>query len=142
MRRAVVFSERPRAVGQILCNSDSVFSASLQLQCDKREITVHVGGEFILFCKYDTRQFLYNRKYWCRGGSRDTCVILVDSEHLHRTGGSCQVLDAGRRGLFVKAKGLRFNDAGAYWVGIDKIYSDVMIFVNVVVTEGKSETCF
>lgn len=45
-------------------------------------------------------------------------------------------MDAGRRGLFVKVRELRFDDAGVYWVGIDKIYADIMTWIKVVVTEG------
>uniref|UniRef100_A0A4W6FKE7 Immunoglobulin V-set domain-containing protein n=1 Tax=Lates calcarifer TaxID=8187 RepID=A0A4W6FKE7_LATCA len=90
-------------------------SASLQLQCDKREITAHIGGEFVLVCKYDTNRYLFSKKYWCRGESRNTCEILI----------------AGRRGLFVKVTSLQFDDTGAYWVGIDKIYADIMTSVNV-----------
>ncbi|XP_040007665.1 uncharacterized protein LOC120803355 [Xiphias gladius] len=112
-----------------------LFHASLQLQCDKREIRAHIGGEFILFCKYDTNQFLYSKKYWCRGGSRHTCEIVVDSEHVVETRHRSHVIDSGRRGLFVKVTGLRFDDAGVYWLGIDKIYADIMTLVKVVVTE-------
>nr|XP_046251879.1 polymeric immunoglobulin receptor-like [Scatophagus argus] len=114
-----------------------LFQASLQLRCDKRKITAHIGGEFILICTYDTNPFRYSKKYWCRGDSGDTCQIVVDSEgrtkskNTHRS----HIVDAGRRGLFVKVTGLQFDDAGTYWVGIDKIYADIMTSVNVVVTQ-------
>uniref|UniRef100_A0A3Q0S1D9 Immunoglobulin V-set domain-containing protein n=1 Tax=Amphilophus citrinellus TaxID=61819 RepID=A0A3Q0S1D9_AMPCI len=100
-------------------------SASLQLQCDKREITAHIGGEFILKCNYDTNSFRYSKKYWCRGNSRSTCESLAHSENVQNTHKS-QVIDLVRRGLFVKVTNLQFGDAGMYWVGIDKIYSDIM----------------
>ncbi|XP_044066551.1 uncharacterized protein LOC122882820 [Siniperca chuatsi] len=114
-----------------------LFHASLQLQCDKGQITAHIGGEFVFICKYDTNRFLYNKKYWCRGDSRSTCEILVDSEggaktkNTHRS----QIIDAGKRGLFVKVTNLQFDDTGVYWIGIDKIYADIMTSVNVVITE-------
>ncbi|XP_051805153.1 uncharacterized protein LOC110951913 [Acanthochromis polyacanthus] len=114
-----------------------LFHASLQLQCDKGDIRAHIGGEFILICTYDTNQFLYSKKYWCRGDSRNTCEILVDSKsaaktkNTHRT----QIIDARTRGLFVKVTNLQFDDSGVYWVGIDKIYADIMTSVSVVVTQ-------
>ncbi|XP_039460088.1 uncharacterized protein LOC116321963 [Oreochromis aureus] len=111
-----------------------LFQASLQLECDKREITAHVGGEFILKCKYGINNFLYSKKYWCRGPSRSNCEIVADSENSRNTHRS-QVIDLNRRGLFVKVTNLRFDDAGAYWVGIDKIYADIMTQVKVIITE-------
>lgn len=119
---------------------DSPLSVSLQLQCDQRQITARVGGEFILFCKYDANSYRYNKKYWCQGDSRSTCQILVDSESGSKTTNTHRsyILDAGRRGLFVKVTGLQFNDAGLYWVGIDKIYADIMSSIKVVITEGKN----
>uniref|UniRef100_A0A3P8QTZ8 Uncharacterized protein n=1 Tax=Astatotilapia calliptera TaxID=8154 RepID=A0A3P8QTZ8_ASTCA len=111
-----------------------LFQASLQLECDK-EITAHVGGEFILKCKYGINHFLYSKKYWCRGPSRSNCEIVADSENSRNTHRS-QVIDLNRRGLFVKVTNLRFDDAGAYWVGIDKIYADIMTQVKVIITEA------
>uniref|UniRef100_A0A3Q1FML1 Immunoglobulin V-set domain-containing protein n=1 Tax=Acanthochromis polyacanthus TaxID=80966 RepID=A0A3Q1FML1_9TELE len=120
------------------CMTPIVF---LQLQCNKGDIRAHIGGEFILICTYDTNRFLYSKKYWCRGDSKNTCEILVDSEsaaktkNTHRT----QIIDARRRGLFVKVTNLQFDDSGVYWVGIDKIYADIMTSVSVVVTQGKNK---
>uniref|UniRef100_A0A3B4A9A1 Immunoglobulin V-set domain-containing protein n=1 Tax=Periophthalmus magnuspinnatus TaxID=409849 RepID=A0A3B4A9A1_9GOBI len=110
------------------------FFLSLQLKCDRTQITVHVGGEFVLCCTYNTDNFLFSKKYWCRGSSHRTCEVLADSET--KTRQRWTVADATRRGLFIKVTGLRFEDAGMYWVGIDKIYADVMTSVEVVVTEG------
>lgn len=112
-------------------------SASLQLQCDKTKITTHIGGGFILSCSYDTGRFLYSKKYWCRGDSRSTCGILVDSEHVGQTSQRFQIIDGRKRGLFVKGTNLQYDDSGLYWVGIDKIYSDIMTLIDVSVTEGK-----
>lgn len=116
----------------------SSFLATIQLSCDPAHITAHVGGEFILWCKSDTNHFLFSKKYWCRGESHSTCEILVDSEgHAEsRVTHRSYVVDARRRGLFVKVKNLQFDDTGVYWVGIDKIYANIMTSVKVVVTEG------
>ncbi|XP_045911452.1 uncharacterized protein LOC123974661 [Micropterus dolomieu] len=121
-----------------------VFHASLQLQCDKGQITAHIGGEFIVYCKYDAARYLFSKKYWCRGDSRSTCEILVDSDGGTKTMNTQRslIIDQGRRGLFVKVSELQFDDAGVYWVGIDKIYADLMTSVHVAVTEGKNITCF
>lgn len=110
------------------------FSVSLQLQCDKTEITAHVGDEFILRCTYDTTRWLYSKKYWCRGESRSSCEVLVDSE---QAGRRSHIYDAGRRGLYVKVTDVQLVDSGVFWVGIDKIYADIMTSVRVVITEGK-----
>ncbi|KAM3617312.1 uncharacterized protein V6R79_004658 [Siganus canaliculatus] len=109
-----------------------LFHGSLQLQCDKRQVTAHVGGEFIVICKYEYR-YLYSKKYWCKGDSRSTCVILVDSEG--KNAQRFSLVDAGRGGLIVKGVGLQMADAGMYWIGIDKIYADIMTSVKVVITE-------
>ncbi|XP_074536750.1 uncharacterized protein LOC141798796 [Halichoeres trimaculatus] len=113
------------------------FQASLQLQCSNKQITAHVGGEFVLSCKYDTSHYLLSKKYWCRGESRKTCEVLVDSEGRTNTGSThrSRVIDARKRGLYVKVTQLRFEDAGVYWVGIDKMNADVMTSVKVVITQ-------
>lgn len=117
---------------------DAFLSASLQLHCDPAQITAQVGGEFLLICTYDTSRYRFSKKYLCRGDSRHECHILVDSEnpakniHTHRS----HIIDANRRGLFVKVTQLQFDDAGAYWVGIDKIYADIMVPIKVAITEG------
>ncbi|KAK1898554.1 CMRF35-like molecule 2 [Dissostichus eleginoides] len=51
--------------------------ASLQLQCDKKQITAPLGSDFLLSCSYENQ--LLSNKYWCRGESRTTCEVLVDS---------------------------------------------------------------
>ncbi|KAF0035887.1 hypothetical protein F2P81_011199 [Scophthalmus maximus] len=134
VRRIILISRRSSALSRFsliaLC-----LSASLQLQCDKGQIAAHIGGEFILSCKYDTNHFLFSKKYWCRGDSRGTCEILADSEHVKKNSGRFLVLDARRKGLFVKVTGLQLDDTGVYWVGIDKIYADIMTSVNVFITE-------
>ncbi|KAK7884135.1 hypothetical protein WMY93_027258 [Mugilogobius chulae] len=106
---------------------------SFQLKCDKTRITAHVGGELFLACHYNTNTYLYSKKYWCRGSSRYNCETVADSEA--KTHPRTTVFDAQRRGLYIKVTGLRFEDAGTYWVGIDKAYADVMTQVEVVVTE-------
>uniref|UniRef100_A0A4W5LBY3 Ig-like domain-containing protein n=1 Tax=Hucho hucho TaxID=62062 RepID=A0A4W5LBY3_9TELE len=109
---------------------------SVQLQCDKTVIQANVGSGFNLVCQYQTNKYLFSKKYWCRGESRSTCVILMDSDHLtngelrHRS----QIIDAQRRGLVIIMTELKLDDTGVYWVGIDKIYADIMTSINLIVT--------
>lgn len=60
----------------------------------------------------------------------------MDSERNQKSRGSA-IVDAGRRGLYVKVTNLQLHDTGVYWVGIDKMYADIMASVSVVITEGK-----
>lgn len=65
----------------------------------------------------------------------------MDSDNIVRSKtGRVYVVDLWKRGLFVKVTGLRFEDTGEYWVGIDKVHSDVMTPIKVVVTEGENKT--
>lgn len=117
------------------------YSESFQLQCHPQTITAHIGGEFVILCKYDTNLFLFSKKYWCQGESKFTCEILVDSDnHVRSKTGRVYVVDLRKSGLFVKVTGLRFEDTGKYWVGIDKIHADIMTPIKVVISEGENKT--
>ncbi|KAJ4920721.1 hypothetical protein JOQ06_022551 [Pogonophryne albipinna] len=115
-----------------------VFTASLQLQCDKKHITAPLGSDFLLSCRYENQ--LLSNKYWCRGESRRTCEVLVDSEGKTRST-RVHIVDARSRGLFVRVLDLQKGDSGVYWVGIDRPYADIMTSVRVVVTEGENTHC-
>uniref|UniRef100_A0A3B3CL25 Immunoglobulin V-set domain-containing protein n=1 Tax=Oryzias melastigma TaxID=30732 RepID=A0A3B3CL25_ORYME len=106
------------------------------LRCDRRTIIAHVGGEFLLTCTFEN-SFYFNKKYWCRGASRDSCEILADSEGVARTKYThrSHVVDYQKR-VFVKVTNLQIDDSGEYWVGIDKVYSDIMVSVTLHVTQG------
>lgn len=115
----------------------SCLSESLQLQCDKKHITAHVGGELNLICNYDPNLFRYSKKYWCKGHSRSTCTILVDSDS--KTDNAHRSHIEVRSGLLrVKVKDLTLHDGGVYWVGIDKMYADIMTSIDVIITDGKN----
>lgn len=49
-----------------------------------------------------------------------------------------QIIDAVSRGLTVHVRDLQLDDTGTYWVGIDKIYADVMLRIQVIVRNGKT----
>ncbi|XP_041655820.1 uncharacterized protein LOC121517830 isoform X2 [Cheilinus undulatus] len=114
-----------------------LFHESLPLRCDTNQITAHFAGEFILSCTYGADSYRFSKKYWCRGESRDNCEIILDSEGrakstiTHRS----RIVDAGGTKFFVKVTNLQFSDTGAYWVGIDKVYADIMTSVKVTVTD-------
>uniref|UniRef100_A0A8C6L6D2 Uncharacterized protein n=1 Tax=Nothobranchius furzeri TaxID=105023 RepID=A0A8C6L6D2_NOTFU len=88
---------------------------------------------------HESTRILDVKKYWCRGSSRRTCEVLLDSDgvtkgsYTHRS----HIVDARRRGLFVKVTQLQAKDSGEYWIGIDKIYADIMTSVTLKVTKGK-----
>uniref|UniRef100_A0A3Q2ZRH2 Immunoglobulin V-set domain-containing protein n=1 Tax=Kryptolebias marmoratus TaxID=37003 RepID=A0A3Q2ZRH2_KRYMA len=122
------------------CSWNSVFCRCF-LQCDKKKITAHIGEEFVLVCKYDSSRYLVSKKYWCRGSSRNSCQILMDTDGIAKSAKS-QIFDNNRNGLFVKVTNLQIEDSDVYWIGIDKIYSDIMVSVNLVVTKGKMKQIF
>lgn len=62
---------------------------------------------------------------------------MMDSDGRVNAAHRSHIIDARRRGLYVKITDLQLDDTGLYWVGIDKIYADIMVSVNVVVTHGK-----
>uniref|UniRef100_A0A8C6SA74 Immunoglobulin V-set domain-containing protein n=1 Tax=Neogobius melanostomus TaxID=47308 RepID=A0A8C6SA74_9GOBI len=107
-----------------------------------RHVTAPVGGEILVSCSYNTNQFLFSKKYWCRGSPRHSCEIVAHSETVTKTPQRSTVLDARNRGLYIKMTGLRLEDSETYWVGIDKVYADIMTSVEVVVTEGTCLSCF
>ncbi|XP_038143362.1 uncharacterized protein LOC119785044 [Cyprinodon tularosa] len=111
--------------------------SSLQLQCDKREIRAYTGDEFMIVCKYDHARFLFSKKYLCRGESKNTCKILRDTDDVAKTQSTNRVsiIDRHRAGFIVKVTNLQTEDSDFYWIGIDKIYADIMILVKVIVTE-------
>ena len=113
------------------------FAVSVQLQCDRRQIKATIGEELTIDCSYDTR-YRYNRKYWCRGSSRKTCEVLSDSVKTQSK--HFRILHYRSRRLFVEIRALRLEDTGVYWVGINTDYADIMVSVDIEVTEGKNHT--
>ncbi|XP_034152031.1 uncharacterized protein LOC109616418 [Esox lucius] len=64
------------------------------------------------------------------------CTVLMDSEGFSSTEirHRCQMIDAGPRGIHIIITNLKLEDTGAYWVGIDKIYADIMTYIHLIVT--------
>ncbi|XP_062872149.1 regulator of complement activation group 2 gene 1 [Trichomycterus rosablanca] len=116
-----------------------IVQVGAQLRCDKTIIHATVGREFNVICKYDARQFLFSKKYWCLGESRSTCEILMDTDGFITPSirNRAKIIDAGVRGFYIFIRVLQFEDTGIYWAGIDKIYADIMLKIQVHVTDGK-----
>ncbi|KAA0707136.1 hypothetical protein E1301_Tti002457 [Triplophysa tibetana] len=108
---------------------------SVQLQCDKTIIQGTIGNTFSIVCTYKTNQFRFNKKYWCAGDSRSSCKVLMDTDgfSLVNYRDRAHIIDAVSRGLTVHVKDLQSDDNGTYWVGIDKIYADIMVRIQVTV---------
>ncbi|XP_048874419.1 uncharacterized protein LOC125745516 isoform X2 [Brienomyrus brachyistius] len=121
-----------------------IFQGSLQLQCDRDEVNGIIGGVLVVICQYQTSRFLFSKKYWCLGESRSTCEILMDTNGYVRAelNNRFKIQEANRRGLLIQMADLQISDTGVYWVGIDKIYSDIMYRINIRVTEGMRSVSF
>ncbi|CAL8275413.1 unnamed protein product [Boreogadus saida] len=110
-------------------------TVSVQLQCDRRQIKATIGEELTMACSYD-QMYRYNKKYWCRGSSRRTCDVLSDSDNIVKTESKrFRILHYKSRRLFVEIRALRLEDTGVYWVGIEKPYADIMVSVDMEVTQ-------
>uniref|UniRef100_A0A8C4SL35 Immunoglobulin domain-containing protein n=1 Tax=Erpetoichthys calabaricus TaxID=27687 RepID=A0A8C4SL35_ERPCA len=109
-------------------------SGTTELQPDRAEQLVAVGGDIMVSCRYDRRMFVFNKKYWCQGESRHNCVILISTEGQTQVKqGRFSALD-NRQGLFlVRMEQIILSDAGVYWCAIDKMYADIMSAVRVTV---------
>ncbi|XP_074920745.1 CMRF35-like molecule 7 [Chelonoidis abingdonii] len=97
------------------------------------------GMSTTITCSYDRRKYMFNRKYWCHGGSRSSCDVLGDTENFVKSEykGRVVLLD-NRRGYFlVTMHQLVEEDSGMYWCGIERPYADMMTAVKLTVTEGK-----
>ncbi|XP_032178923.1 CMRF35-like molecule 1 isoform X2 [Mustela erminea] len=69
----------------------------------------------------------YN-KWWCRGENWMSCEILVKttgSEQLVKKGRASIQDNASRRTFTMTLEDLRYDDAGTYWCGIERIGSDL-----------------
>ncbi|XP_051518230.1 complement receptor type 2-like [Myxocyprinus asiaticus] len=110
---------------------------SFQLQCDKTMIQATIGSSFTIVCTYKSNQFRFSKKYWCSGHSRDTCEVLMHTDGFTHAGyrQRAKIIDRFSKGLIVFIKDLQLDDTGIYWVGIDKIYADIMLRIQVTVTK-------
>lgn len=111
-----------------------LISASVQLQCDKRHIKATIGEELNIACSFDPVH-RFNKKYWCRGSSRNTCEELAHSENVAHTESKRFRVLSYKRKIYVKMTALGLGDVGVYWVGIDRPFADIMVSVTVEVTE-------
>ncbi|XP_072552203.1 uncharacterized protein [Salminus brasiliensis] len=110
---------------------------SAYLQCDKTRIHATVGRTLNVACTYNTNQFHFNKKYWCAGESRGTCEILMDTDGFTKAElkSRARITTTGFRSFHIQVTKLQLRDTGIYWVGIDKIYADIMVKIRVEVSE-------
>ncbi|XP_063098587.1 CMRF35-like molecule 7 isoform X2 [Cavia porcellus] len=96
------------------------------------------GGSVTVQCHYSSRWKTYN-KWWCRGRRRRVCSVLV------KTRGSEQEEKSGRVSIRdnqtywsfkVTMEGLRQDDAGTYWCGIERSFTDPGVPVKLIIDPG------
>ncbi|NXW43956.1 CLM2 protein, partial [Nyctiprogne leucopyga] len=103
-----------------------------------REVSGRVGETLYLHCWYPRGYEGYN-KYWCRGGSRDSCHKVVETAGREATQqhGRVSIKDSH---IFcvvlLTMKDLSEEDAGSYWCGVEKMGRDLMELVTVRVVPG------
>uniref|UniRef100_A0A8C3RU03 Ig-like domain-containing protein n=1 Tax=Chelydra serpentina TaxID=8475 RepID=A0A8C3RU03_CHESE len=104
-----------------------------------REKTAMEGTSTTITCSYDRQRYIFNRKYWCHGGSRSSCDILGDTENFVKSEYKRRLLllDNKRGDFLVTMHQLVEDDSGIYWCGIQRPYADIMTAVKLTVTEGK-----
>ncbi|XP_066526608.1 uncharacterized protein [Hoplias malabaricus] len=121
-----------------------VSQVNAQLQCHQHMFSATVGQTINVACTYDTK-YRFSKKYLCLGESRSTCEILMDTDGFMKAEyrSRARITDAVYRGLYrglhVQMTGLQLSDTGIYWVGIDKIYADIMFMIQVKVTEVNAQ---
>ncbi|XP_034360064.1 CMRF35-like molecule 5 [Arvicanthis niloticus] len=98
-----------------------------------REVSSQEQGSLTVQCRYASAWKGYN-KYWCRGGNRKRCELLVE------TNGSKRLVKKNRVSIrddqtdfifTVTMEDLRMSDAGIYWCGIAKVGRDPVFKVSV-----------
>uniref|UniRef100_A0A8C3J8U7 Ig-like domain-containing protein n=1 Tax=Calidris pygmaea TaxID=425635 RepID=A0A8C3J8U7_9CHAR len=103
------------------------------------EVSGRVGETLSIRCWYPRGYESYN-KYWCRGGSRDSCHKVVETKgrevpwqhgrfSIKDNHVFCMVL--------LTVKNVLEVDAGSYWCGIERTGRDLMKLVTVRVVPGK-----
>lgn len=115
------------------------FPVHAHLKCDKTSIHTTVGRDINVICRFDLNNFIFSKKYWCHGESRNTCEVLMDTDGFttSRLKNKARIYQSSFQTFNILITGVQLEDTGIYWAGIDKLYADIMFRINVVVTEGK-----
>ncbi|XP_040845530.1 CMRF35-like molecule 7 isoform X2 [Ochotona curzoniae] len=107
-----------------------------------RTVTGGKQESTIVRCHYSPGLETYN-KWWCRGRIWTFCRVLVQTSGTEQevTRDRVSIRDNQKDRVFtVTMKGLRRDDAGAYWCGIEKLGVDHGAQVKVNVDPGSSNT--
>ncbi|NXK21804.1 CLM3 protein, partial [Arenaria interpres] len=105
-----------------------------------KEVSGRVGETLSIRCWYPRGYESYN-KYWCRGGNRDSCHKVVETQgrEVPRQHGRFSIND---NHIFcvvlLTVKNILEVDAGSYWCGIERTGRDLMELVTVRVVPGLS----
>ncbi|XP_014805424.1 PREDICTED: CMRF35-like molecule 3 [Calidris pugnax] len=108
------------------------------------EVSGRVGETLSIRCWYPRGYESYN-KYWCRGGSRDSCHKVVETKgrEVPWQHGRFSVSD---NHVFcvvlLTVKNILEVDAGSYWCGIERTGRDLMEVVTVRVAPVSTRTFF
>ncbi|XP_033899211.1 CMRF35-like molecule 8 isoform X1 [Acipenser ruthenus] len=115
----------------------SQVSDSLHLWADQTQEIGTVGGSLTIVCRYDRGKYVFFKKYWCHGESRNWCDTLIDTDGSVKTNynGRISIWDNRRGLLSIEMKQLSLEDTGTYWCGIDKPYADIMCAIHVKIVE-------
>ncbi|XP_038675541.1 polymeric immunoglobulin receptor-like [Scyliorhinus canicula] len=105
-----------------------------------REVNGRLGGSITINCQYNIPSNRNSEKYWCKGGRRFSCTVLMD------TGRSQQgrsnrlfIADNQTSGIFsITMRQLSLGDTGWYWCGIASLGNDEMTSVKLNVLEASS----
>uniref|UniRef100_M3YRX2 Immunoglobulin V-set domain-containing protein n=1 Tax=Mustela putorius furo TaxID=9669 RepID=M3YRX2_MUSPF len=96
-------------------------------KCQDGVVRGTAKGTLTTYCMYGQGWESYN-KWWCRGENWMSCKILVKttgSEQLVKKGRASIQDNASQRKFTMTLEDLRYDDAGTYWCGIERIGSDL-----------------
>ncbi|XP_032726592.1 CMRF35-like molecule 5 [Lontra canadensis] len=104
-------------------------------KCQDGVVRGTATGTLTTHCVYGPGWESYN-KWWCRGENWMSCKILVKttgSEQLVKKGRASIQDNPSRRTFTMTLEDLRYDDAGTYWCGIERIGSDLGFKFSVII---------
>lgn len=107
-------------------------------KCQDGVVRGTAKGTLTTYCMYGQGWESYN-KWWCRGENWMSCKILVKttgSEQLVKKGRASIQDNASQRKFTMTLEDLRYDDAGTYWCGIERIGSDLGSKFSVIIDPG------
>ncbi|XP_067913701.1 polymeric immunoglobulin receptor-like [Heterodontus francisci] len=104
-----------------------------------RIVNGNLGESITVNCQYSTPSNRNSEKYWCKGGQRYSCTVMVRTQRLQQERfNRLFIVDNQTSGIFsVTMKHLSREDAGWYWCGITMLGRDEMAPVQLNVLEDR-----